>query len=61
MKKRRFVVSRFEDAARHIGTALIIAGSLGFLLEPTIGYIDVTPTVLLGFFLLLFGTTKESE
>ena len=36
MRKRRFVVSRFEDAARHIGTALIIAGLLGFLLEPTI-------------------------
>lgn len=61
MKKRRFVVSRFEDAARHIGTALIIAGLLGFLLERSIGYIDASPTVLLGFFLLLFGTTEESE
>ena len=59
MRKRRFVVSRFEDAARHIGTALIIAGLLGFLLEPTIGYNDVTPTVLVGFFILLFGTSEE--
>jgi len=61
MKRRRFVVSRFEDSARHIGTALIVAGLLGFFLEPAIGYIDVTPTVLVGFLLLLFGTTEESE
>ena len=32
MKRRRFVVSRCEDSARHIGTALIVAGLLGFLL-----------------------------
>ena len=49
------------NAARHIGTALIIAGLLGFLLERSIGYIDATPTVLLGFFPLLFGTTEKSE
>ena len=61
MKRRRFVVSRFEDAARHIGTALIIAGLLGYLLEPTIHYKDVLPTVLAGFFILLFGTTEEEE
>ena len=42
-----------------MGTALIIVGLLGFLLEPTIGYNDVTPTVLVGFFILLFGTSEE--
>ena len=61
MKNRRFVVSRFEDAARHIGTVLIVAGLLGFFLEPTIGYNDVMPTVLVGFFILLFGTTEVHE
>lgn len=61
MQKRRFVVARFEDAARNIGTALIVAGLLGLFLDPTIGYGDVMLSVLVGFLILLFGTTEEHE
>ena len=61
MRRRRFVWSRTEDTARHIGTALIVTALVGFFFEPAITYIDVGVAIGLGITLLVYGWTEEHK
>ena len=59
MKKRRFVPARAEEAARHVGIALVIASAVGVFLEPAISYGDAAQAAIVGVALLWFGLTEE--
>ena len=61
MRKRRFVSSKIEDAAKTVGSALLITGLAGYLLEPSIGLREATPAVIWGLLVLAYGTTEVHE
>ena len=61
MKNRRFVWSRTEDSARHIGIALIIASAVATFLEPAVTLRDSGGLALAGTFQLLHGWTEGKQ
>lgn len=61
MKKRRLVPSRFEDASRTIGTALIIAGLVGFIFESFVMPVNSGVALLAGVLMLLYGLTEVDD
>ena len=58
MKKRRFVPSRFEDACKTIGTALIVAGLIGLIFEPSDTPVNSGISLAAGILTLLYGLTE---